>query len=47
LRAIAVADPFDHTRNLVEKLRARVVLDPNALLEKKVVIRELTLDSVR
>jgi len=47
LRAIAVADPFDHTRNLIEAHVARVVLDPNALLEKKVVIRELTLDSVR
>ncbi|HEY9227465.1 MAG TPA: hypothetical protein VIP11_12500 [Gemmatimonadaceae bacterium] len=47
LRGIAIAHPFDHNRNLVEANVARVVLLPEALLEKKVVIRELTLDGVR
>jgi uncharacterized protein (TIGR03545 family) len=46
LRAIAIADPFDVNRNLVEARVARVVLEPDALLQKKIVIRELTLDGV-
>lgn len=47
LRGVAIADPRDLTRNLVEARVARVVLLPDALLEKKIVIRELTLDGVR
>jgi uncharacterized protein (TIGR03545 family) len=47
LRGIAIADPRDLGRNLVEARVARVVLLPDALLEKKIVIRELTLDGVR
>ena len=47
LRGIAVADPRDLDRNLIEARVARVVLLPDALLEKKIVIRELTLDGVK
>lgn len=46
LRGIAIADPFDRNRNLVEARIARVVLEPEALLQKKIVIRELTLEGV-
>ena len=47
LRGIAIADPRDLNRNLIEARVARVVLLPDALVEKKIVIRELTLDGVR
>ncbi len=47
LRAIAVAHPFDSTRNILEIGRAHVVLERNPLLVKKIIIRELTVDSVR
>ena len=47
LRAIQIADPGDRNRNLIEANVARVVLLPDALLQKKVVVRELTLDGVR
>ena len=46
LRGIAIADPFDRNKNLIEARVARVVLEPDALLQKKIVIRELTLDGV-
>lgn len=47
LRGIAIADPRDSSRNIVEAKTARVVLLPDALVEQKIVIRELTLDGVR
>jgi uncharacterized protein (TIGR03545 family) len=46
LRGIAVADPLDRTKNLVEAKVARVVLLPAALLQKKIVIRDFTLTGV-
>jgi uncharacterized protein (TIGR03545 family) len=47
LRGIAIADPRDRTRNLVQATIARVALLPDALLEGKLVIRDFTLDGVR
>ncbi len=47
LRDIAIADPRDANRNLIEARVARVMLLPEALVEQKIVIRDLTLDSVR
>ncbi len=46
LRGLAVANPFDSTRNLVEVPLTRVVLDPEAALVNKIVIRELTIGGV-
>ena len=47
LRGIAIADPFDSTRNLVEagQLRLELALEP--LLEKKVIIERLAIGDVR
>ena len=47
LSAIAIADPFDSTRNLVEVRRMVVELEPAPLMEKKLVVRRLTLGDVR
>src|SRR5262245_59693454 len=47
LRGIAIADPRDPNRNIVEAKTARVVLLPEALVDQKIVIRELTLDGVK
>jgi uncharacterized protein (TIGR03545 family) len=47
LRDFAVADPRDLTRNLIDAAVVRVFLDGDALLQKKIVIRELSLDGVR
>ena len=46
LRDIAIADPLDRNKNLVEAKVARVVLLPDALLQKKIVIRDFTLSGV-
>lgn len=47
LRGIAIADPFDRTRNLVELGLVHVELEPEPLLEKKIVITRLALQDVR
>lgn len=43
---LAVADPFDPTRNLIEIDRIRLVLDPRPLLEKKIVITDLAFERI-
>ena len=40
---IEVADPFDVSRNLVEAGSVHLTVDPEALAEKKLVVRNLTL----
>ncbi len=47
LTGLAVADPFDPMRNLVEARGILLELDPLPLLEKKLVVRRLTIDGVR
>jgi uncharacterized protein (TIGR03545 family) len=47
MRGVAIADPFDPMRNLVEAAELHAVLEGRPLLEKKVVVRTLTLDGVR
>lgn len=47
LKGIALADPFDVNRNLVEVRRLLVELEPRPLLQKKFVIRQLTIADVR
>jgi uncharacterized protein (TIGR03545 family) len=47
LRGIAVADPFDSTRNLFETALVRLELEPEPLFEKKLVVRRLTIGDVR
>jgi uncharacterized protein (TIGR03545 family) len=47
LRGIALADPFDRTRNLFEVALVRLELEPRPLLEKKLVIRRLSVADVR
>ncbi|MFN2565698.1 MAG: hypothetical protein ABR499_11935 [Gemmatimonadaceae bacterium] len=47
LRGLAVADPFDRNRNLVEAGVVRVELEPEPLLERKIVVRRLTVRDVR
>ena len=47
LRGLAIADPFDLTRNVVAAERIRIELDPTPLLEKKLVIRRLAVGGVR
>jgi uncharacterized protein (TIGR03545 family) len=44
---IAIADPFDARRNLVEVKRLLVELEPGPLLEKKLVVSRLTIGGVR
>jgi uncharacterized protein (TIGR03545 family) len=46
LRGLAIADPFDRNRNLVEAGVVRVELQPEALLERKLVVRRLTVRDV-
>ncbi len=41
LTGLEVADPFDRSRNALSAAALRVVFEPRALLEKKVVITEL------
>jgi len=47
IRGIAVADPFDRNRNLFEVGGIRVELEPRPMLEKKIVIRRLTVADVK
>lgn len=47
LRGVALADPFDRTRNLFEAARLVVELEPRPLLEKKVIVRRLGVENVR
>ncbi|MGQ0713658.1 MAG: hypothetical protein ACT4PJ_07980 [Gemmatimonadaceae bacterium] len=47
LRGVAIADPFDLTRNAIAAERLRVELDPVPLLEKKLIIRRLIVGGVR
>ena len=47
LRDVAVAHPFDPTRNVIEIRHVRVQLEGRPLLEKKIVIRDIIVDSVR
>jgi len=44
---LAVADPFNPSRNMVQADRIRIQLDPAPLLEKKLVIKELSIGGVR
>jgi uncharacterized protein (TIGR03545 family) len=46
LRGIALADPFDVNRNLFEVRLLRVVLDPAPLIEKKLVVRQLSVADI-
>lgn len=43
---LAIADPFDSTRNLIAVDHLQVDLDPEPLLEKKIVITDLRLDGI-
>ena len=47
LSGIAIADPFDQRRNLVEVKQLLVELEPAPLLEKKLVVSRLTIGGVR
>ena len=47
LTGVAIADPFDARRNLLEIKRLFVELEPAPLLEKKLVVRRLTVGDVR
>ena len=47
VRGIAIADPFDSLRNLVEADLLRLEVEPEPLLEKKIVVRRLTVSGVR
>src|SRR5437867_3001775 len=47
LRGIALADPFDRNRNLVEVSMVRLELEPKPLLEKKIVVKRLSVADVR
>ena len=47
LTGIAIADPFDARRNLLEIKRLFVELEPEPLLEKKLVVRRLAIGDVR
>ena len=47
LRDVRIADPFDPMRNLVEAAQLRLVLEPEPLLEKKLIISQLSVRGVR
>ena len=47
IRDVALADPFDVNRNLFEIGRIRVELEPRPLLQRKIVVRHVLVDSVR
>lgn len=47
LRGIALADPFNANRNLFEVGHLVVALEPKPLLQKKLVVRQLTIADVR
>lgn len=46
-RGVSVADPFDPMRNLIEAQRVRFELEQRPLLERKIVVRSLTLAGLR
>ncbi|CAN5524371.1 hypothetical protein BH09GEM1_BH09GEM1_25480 [soil metagenome] len=46
LRGLAIANPFDSSRNLMEVPVVRAVLDPEPLFVKRIGIRELTISRV-
>jgi uncharacterized protein (TIGR03545 family) len=47
LAGIRIADPFDRMRNLVEAGRIAIELEQEPLLERKLVIRQLSIEQVR
>ena len=47
LRGVALADPFDRTKNLFEIARMQVELEPEPLFEKKLVVKRLSIADVR
>ncbi len=47
MRGISLADPFDKDRNLVEVGRLVLELEPTPLLEKKVIVKRLSIADVR
>lgn len=47
LRGLQIADPFDRMRNLIEASAIRVELEPAPLLQKKYVVRRLSISEVR
>jgi uncharacterized protein (TIGR03545 family) len=47
LRQLALADPFDRNRNLLEAGLVRVELEPEPLLERKIVVQRLVVRDVR
>jgi uncharacterized protein (TIGR03545 family) len=47
LRGIAIADPFDSTRNLIEAADSRFELEIEPLLARKVVLRQLAVQGIR
>ena len=47
IRGVALADPFDRTRNLFEIGTVRVELEPKPMLQKKIVIRRLAVADVK
>ena len=47
LNGIAIADPFDSTKNLVEAQNANIELELEPLLRKKIVVRQFTVHDVQ
>lgn len=47
MRGVSIADPFDRMRNLVEASSLRAELEGRPLLERKIVVRTLTLGGVK
>jgi uncharacterized protein (TIGR03545 family) len=47
LSGVAVADPFDSTRNLIEAANSRLELEIEPLLAKKIVLRQLSVHDIR
>jgi uncharacterized protein (TIGR03545 family) len=47
IRDLTVAHPFDSTRNVIDIKHMRVELEGRPMLEKKIVIRDIIVDSVR
>jgi hypothetical protein len=47
LIGVAIADPFDSTRNLIEATDSRLELEIEPLLAKKVVVRRLSVRGIR
>jgi uncharacterized protein (TIGR03545 family) len=47
LRGLAIADPFDPRRNVIAAERIHLELEPVPLLEKKLIVRRLSIGGVR